>query len=433
MTTYALIILVAYLVTLSFTYSMKWLNYRHLKKHGLEIPAGFEDIIDETTLKRTMAYSIEYTRFGFVVSIFSNIIMVIFLFGGLLDYYNSWIASLGFSAIVSGILFFLLLSYANTIISMPFDLYSTFKIEKKYDFNTQTIGLWITDFIKSLLISTILIGLVLAGAFWLITSSPQWWWLWVWGFFLVFSLFIMYISPYIIEPLFNKYEPLAVEGLEDTIKALMSKAGIRVSRVFQMDASKRSKHTNAYFSGIGKTKRIVLFDTLLEKMAQGEILAILGHEAGHWKKKHVLKAIIISEVFSFIGIYIAFRILQTDTLADWFGILHATIQGLPLVGFILLGFIASILNFPFRPISTWFSRRNERQADRFACDLVGDSEGMVSALIKLSKDNLANLHPHPLFAAFYYSHPPILQRIKQLREFTPADDVKPGSANKAEN
>lgn len=412
MSNYSLIILLAYIVIVLASYGLKFLNYRHLKRYGLEIPPGFENIIDEQTLKQTMAYSIENTRFGFLTSILFNILLILFLYCGLLDRYNSWILSLNFGFIFSGVLFFLFLSYANTIISIPFDLYSTFHIEKKYNFTTQTIRLWIMDLIKSLILSTILIGILLIGMFWLIQSSPNWWWLWVWSFFFIFSLFILYISPYVIEPLFNKYNPLSIEGLEDQIKQLMSKVGIRVSRVFQMDASKRSKHTNAYFTGIGKTKRIVLFDTLIEKMGQGEILAILAHEAGHWKKKHVLKSIIVSEIMSFIGIYITFRILQTDTLARWFDIEQSTFM----VGFILLGFIAGILNFPFRPILVWFSWRKERQADRFACGLVGNSDDMVNALIKLSKDNLSNLHPHPWYAAFYYSHPPVTTRIKQIQQ-----------------
>jgi len=411
MNNYALVILLGYLLVVFLTYGLKYLNLRHLRRHGLEIPPGFENIIDEQTLKKSMAYTIEYVRFGFLTSILFTIMLIVFLYGGVLNLYNSWIVSLDLGFILSGVLFFLVLSYSNTIISIPFDLYSTFRIEKKYDFNTQTIGLWMVDLIKSFILSTILVGALLVGMFWLIKSSPNWWWLWVWGFFLIFSLFILYISPYVIEPLFNKYEPLSVEGLEDRIKALMSKVGIRVSRVFQMDASKRSKHTNAYFTGIGKTKRIVLFDTLLEKINPGEILAVLAHEAGHWKKKHVLKSIIISQIMSFIGIYIAFRILQTETLAGWFDIEQPTLM----VGFILLGFIASILNFPFSPILHWFSWRRERQADRFACELIGNSNDMVNALIKLSKDNLSNLHPHPWYAAFYYSHPPIITRIKYIK------------------
>jgi STE24 endopeptidase len=255
-------------------------------------------------------------------------------------------------------------------------------------------------------------GIVALVGLWLIQSSPNYWWIWVWGFFLIFSLFMMYISPYVIEPLFNKFTPIEEEGIEDKIKKLMQKVNLRVSRVFKMDASKRSRHTNAYFTGIGRVKRIILYDTLLEKMNHDEILSVLAHEAGHWKKKHVRKMIIVLELISLIGIYISFRILQTDILAALFQIK----QGTFFAKVIILGFIGGIISFPFIPLNNYVSRRFEREADSFACELTGNSESMASALIKLSRDNLSNLHPHPLYAAFYYSHPPIVQRIKDINK-----------------
>ena len=381
-------------------------------RFGLSIPPEFEGKIDENLLKKTQEYEEEKTRFSFISSIFGNVITIIFIFGGLLNIYNSWIASLNWPFILTGILFLLILSYASTFLSIPFSLYSTFKIENKYGFNTTTPKLWLTDFLKSILVSTILMGIVALVGLWLIQSSPNYWWIWVWGFFLLFSLFMMYISPYVIEPLFNKFTPIEEEGIEDKIKKLMQKVNLKVSRVFKMDASKRSRHTNAYFTGIGRAKRIILYDTLLEKMNHDEILSVLAHEAGHWKKKHVLKMIIVLELISLIGIYISFRILQTDILAALFQIK----QGTFFAKVIILGFIGGIISFPFIPLSNYVSRRFEREADRFACELTGNSESMASALIKLSKDNLSNLHPHPFYAAFYYSHPPIVQRIKDIKK-----------------
>lgn len=381
-------------------------------RFGLSIPPEFEGEIDENLLKKTQEYEEEKTRFSFISSIFGNVITIIFIFGGLLNIYNSWIASLNWPFILTGILFLLILSYASTFLSIPFSLYSTFKIENKYGFNTTTPKLWLTDFLKSILVSTILMGIVALVGLWLIQSSPNYWWIWVWGFFLIFSLFMMYISPYVIEPLFNKFTPIEEEGIEDKIKKLMQKVNLKVSRVFKMDASKRSRHTNAYFTGIGRVKRIILYDTLLEKMNHDEILSVLAHEAGHWKKKHVLKMIIVLELISLIGIYISFRILQTDLLTALFQIK----QGTFFAKVIILGFIGGIISFPFIPLSNYVSRRFEREADRFACELTGNSESMASALIKLSKDNLSNLHPYPFYAAFYYSHPPIVQRIKDIKK-----------------
>jgi STE24 endopeptidase len=205
--------------------------------------------------------------------------------------------------------------------------------------------------------------------------------------------------------------PIEGDELESDIRDLMKKVGLRVSRVFKMDASKRSKHTNAYFTGIGKVKRIVLYDTLMELMDRHEILGVLAHELGHWKKKHVLKRIIIIEFISLIMSYGAFKVLQTDVLALLFRLKDVTFFS----QLVILGFIFSIITFPFTPVSSVLSRRHENEADRYATDLTSDSEGLATALIKLSKDNLSNLHPHPLYAWFHFSHPPIVERVQKLR------------------
>jgi STE24 endopeptidase len=385
-----------------------------MKRFGSFIPPEFEGKIDEDLLKKTQDYEVEKTRFSFISSIYGNVILIIFIFGGVLNIYNSWIASLNWPFVLTGILFFLLISYASTFLSIPFSLYGTFKIENKYGFNTMTPKLWLTDFLKSILLSTVLMAIIVSVGLWLIQSSPGYWWIWVWGFFLIFSLFMMYISPYVIEPLFNKFTPIEEKGLEDKIKDLMQKVNIKVSRVFKMDASKRSRHSNAYFTGIGRVKRIILYDTLLEKMQQDEIVSVLAHETGHWKKKHVFKQLIILELFSLIGIYISFRVIQTDLLPNLFQIQHSTFFAKA----VILGFIGGIISFPFIPLSNYISRRFEKEADKFACQLTGNTESMASALIKLSKDNLSNLHPHPLYSAFYYSHPPVVQRIKDINKFT---------------
>ncbi len=414
-------LLIIYVLIVIFGYWMKFLNLGHLRKFGHIIPEPFEGHIDGELLKKTSDYTIEHSRFGYFSSIFDNIIFIAFLFGGIFVWYNSWIVSWQLSFILTGILFFLILSVASTILDIPFDLYSTFKIENKYGFNTTTPRIWITDFIKSFLISLILMFILGGIAFWLIKASINYWWLWLWVFFLAFSLFFMYISPYVIEPLFNKFTPITeYEGLEEKIRGMFEKVGIKVSRVFQIDASKRSKHSNAYFTGIGKVKRIILYDTLLQKMTHEEILAVLAHEAGHWKKKHIMKRIIVSEIFGFIGIYISFRILQKAWLTNLFQIEPATF----FAKLVILGFIGSIISFPFTPISGYFSRKQERQADQMAVNLTGSSEGLVSALIKLSKDNLSNLHPHPLYAKLYYSHPPIVDRLNVLKQMKPDANSK---------
>ncbi len=403
-------VIILYLLVILFTYWLKYLNLSHLKRFGSSIPPEFEGRIDQMLLNKARDYTVENIRFGFFSSIFNKAILLLFLFGGLLDVYNSWIAALNLPFILSGIIFFMLLIYADTILEIPFSLYHTFVIEKQYGFSAMSIKLWIADFAKSILISSLLSILVISVGLWLVQHSPNLWWFWVWCFFLIYSIFIIYISPYVIEPLFNKFTPIDNKALEEGINNLMQKAGIKVSRIFKMDASKRTTHTNAYFSGIGKVKRIVLYDTLIEKMNSNEALAVLAHEVGHWKRKHILKYIIVTEAIALIASYIGFKIIQGDFLVNLFNLKDSSFFAKA----ILLGFLGSIAAFPFTPLFNYFSKKYEIEADRFACELTVEKEGMINALVKLSKDNLSNLHPHPLYAAFYYSHPPVLKRIRLI-------------------
>jgi STE24 endopeptidase len=278
-----------------------------------------------------------------------------------------------------------------------------------------TFKLWLSDLGKSLAIGTVITVITALAVLAIVQASPDRWWFWVWLFLLVFGIFLTYIAPYVIEPLFFKFEPLAVAGLEDRIKAVLEKAGLRVSRVFRVDASRRSRHSNAYFTGIGKVKRIVLFDTLLQQMTPDEIIAVLAHEVGHWKKKHVLKRIVMTEALAFAGLFIASRLVQGDTLPQLLGMTGLSFPA----KLVVLGFLASLATFPLTPLSSALSRRHERESDRFAAELTGMPGAMASALVKLSKENLANLHPHPLYAKFYYSHPPVVERIRALRQQRP--------------
>lgn len=412
MNAYQIIILLGYIMIIAFGYWLQYLNLNHLKKYGDIVPEEFKGFIDSELLKKTRDYTVEHNRFGLIESFFGNIFVIVFFFSGLLNAYNTWIMSFNLSFILSGILFFVLLSYIKTFISVPFDLYGTFKIENKYGFNTMTGKLWITDFLKSVVLSTILTSVVISGALFIIMLSPDFWWFFIWLFFLAFSLFVMYIAPYVIEPLFNKFTPIEDEGMEDSIKHLMKKSDIAVSRVFKMDASKRSKHTNAYFTGIGRVKRIVLYDTLLKLMNTNEILSVLAHEAGHWKKKHVLKMIVLVEAISLVSLYISFRIIKAGILNKIFNVQVDTI----FASFLILGFIGGIVSFPLTPLMSYLSRRHEKEADAFAYEMTGNPDAMATSLIKLSKDNLSNLHPHPLYASFYYSHPPVVERVRELKK-----------------
>ena len=396
----------------SFTYWLRHINLQHLKRHGDKVPEGFEDAIDEEKLRSSSAYTFDSSRLGLWDSLFDNALLIIFLFGGLLAAYDGFIRSLGLSPTLSALFFFLVLTWGSNLLGIPFDLYGTFRIEARYGFNTTTPRIWISDFLKSQAIGAALMAFMIAVVFWLISWSPLQWWLWVWGFMAFFSLFMMFISPYVIEPLFNKYEPVTEAGLEEDIRAMMEKAGLKVGKVLQMDASKRSRHSNAYFTGIGRVKRIVLYDTLIRQMSHAEIVAVLAHEIGHWKKGHIWKRLLWAEAMALAGSWLSFKLLAWSGLPGLLG-LPGDIS-LP-AKMVVLGFVASLALFPLGPFTAWRSRCHEWEADRFAADLTGRPEDLASALVKMSAENLSNIFPHPLYAWFYYSHPPVVERVRTLR------------------
>jgi len=407
-----IVLLSLYLLVACATLWLKHINLRHLKDKGREVPPGFEGGIDAETLRRSLSYALETSRLDALGLLLDCVLVVVFLFGGLLAAYDRWIASLTNNVVLGGLLFFLGLLWAETVVGLPFSLYRNFRIEARYGFNRLTGRLWLADLAKSMLISSVLTATLVGVALVLMRWSPGRWWLWLWGFFVVFSLIIMYISPDVIEPLFFTFKPIKAERLEAQIRRLMERAGLRVDRVFQVDASKRSRHSNAYFSGIGRVRRIVLFDTLLEQMNREEILAVLAHEAGHWKRRHLLKRIMVTEGGALIALSLAFHLVPWEGLPGLVGLTHAS---LPL-RLVIVGFLGAIIAFPLTPLASFLSRRHEWEADRFAVELTGRPLDLASALIKLSRENLANLYPHPFYAAFYYTHPPLLERVRRLRE-----------------
>jgi len=254
-------------------------------------------------------------------------------------------------------------------------------------------------------------GLLLWLFLTLVIRGGNAWWVWAWILMGAFELLMIWLYPVIIAPLFNKFEPIANNELEVQIRTLMEKAGLRAKGVFRMDASKRSKHTNAYFTGIGKSKRIVLFDTLLEAHTGEEILAVLAHELGHWKKKHVHKQLILAEILSLAGFYVVAKLLDWPLMYQTFGFP----EPIPYVGLFLMGALFSPLGYFAQPLASAISRKFEREADDYTLTLIPRAGPMVSALKRLAADNLANLNPHPIYAWFYYSHPPLVERIERLK------------------
>ncbi len=390
---------------------MKYLNLSYLKIHGHSVPAEFEGKIDPDVLRKISDYIADNSRVGLTESLLNNALLVIFLFGGILELYDQWILSQTGSFIGAGLLFILILASIGMVLDIPFSLYGNFRVENRHGFNTMTMRIWLSDFIKSTIISLVLTAFVIGSILAIVQVSPVLWWLWVWIFLLLFGIFMMYISPNVIEPLFFKFEPIKKEGLEEKIRLLSERAGIKVSKILQVDASRRSRHSNAYFTGIGRVKRIVLFDTLLEQMSEDEILAVLAHEMGHWKKRHVIKRILQTQTAAFLSLLAAFHLLAWEQLPALFNITEASFYS----RMVLVGFLGFLAMFPLTPLFSYLSRRDELEADRFAAELTGNPQAMASALVQLSRENLSNLHPHPLYAKFYYSHPPVVERIRKLK------------------
>lgn len=389
---------------------LRRLNLYYLERHGHRVPDGFQGVIDGPLLARTSDYTLANSRLGLAETLWGSLLLTLFIFAGPLTWYDRWISGLSGSFIVQGVLFALGLMLLQTLLDIPFSLYRTFVLEERFQFNTSTPRLWLTDLLKSLGIGSLLLALLVAGALALVKASPNSWWLWVWAFFAVITLLLMYLSPVLIEPLFFKFQPLQNQQLAERVKAVMAEAGLQVEKVQQVDASRRSKHSNAYFTGIGRVKRIVLFDTLLEQMDEEEILGVLAHEAGHWKLGHIWKRLLTMELVSLAICWLGWQLLAWGGVPGLFGL-----DSLSFVGqVLLLGFLASLVGFPLTPISSALSRRHEWQADRFAVALTGQAEPLARALIKLCRENLSNLHPHPLYAWFYYSHPPVVARVGRL-------------------
>jgi len=407
-------LLIAFLLVFAFRslfqLTLNRLNISHLRKHGGEVPRAFQGTVDGEKLARISAYTADSSNFGIVVTLFDQALLLTILLSGFLPWLSETVNRWQSGFIVRGLAYFAVLAMISNLLHIPFGLYSTFVIEDRYGFNTRTLRLWFVDWIKSMAISAILSGILLSLLLALLSYFKNTWWLWAWVMIGIFELVMLWLYPVLIAPLFNKFEPISNEALKDRIVSLMEQAGLRVRGVFQMDAGKRSKHTNAYFTGIGRTKRIVLFDTLLASHPEEEVISVLAHEAGHWKKKHILKQLIVLEVLSLIGLYVVARLLNWPFMYQTFGF------GEPVayVGLFLVGILMGPLSYFVCPLGSAISRRFEREADAVAVALMETAKPMRDALIRLATENLANLAPHPFYAWFYYSHPPPSERISRL-------------------
>ena len=397
------------------------LNTLFLRREGERVPNVFKDIVDRSKLKTISAYTLDSARVGMVFTLFNQVVLLVILLSGILPWLTETIRPWDLGGIAGGLAFFAILSFATHLLGLPFNLYDTFVIEERYGFNTMTFRMWVSDLAKELALSAVLGGLVLWGLLTLVVRGGPQWWIWAWICLGLFELLLLWLFPLVIAPLFNKFEPVENKHLEQEIETLMAKVGLRVKGVFKMDASKRSKHTNAYFTGVGRSKRIVLYDTLLESHGEEEILAVLAHEIGHWKKRHVLRQLLFVEIVSLAGLYAAARFLDWPMLYEAFGFQEA----IPYAGLFLIGTGFGLIGYFAHPLEAALSRKFEREADDFSLTLVKDPAPLITALKRLATENLSNLNPHPLYAWYYYSHPPLAERIERLAK---GDRDKTGTA-----
>ena len=402
--------LALFIISMLVRLGLRCLNRQHLTRYGHVVPDVFKGEIEPETLKSIRDYTVAVSNLGSIEILVDDLADLVIILSGFLPYLAGTHLLSGLNPVLAGIAFMFACSFLLGLIDIPFDLYGTFVIERRFGFSTITFKLWLKDQIKTLLLSGLIMGIILAVFLELLYSLPRLWWLPAWVCFVLFQLLLTWLYPKVIAPLFNKFEMIEDENLKRSIGELLEHAGFHLTGLFKMDASTRSRHTNAYFTGIGKFKRIVLFDTLINTHTPEEITAVLAHELGHLKKGHIRKQLAASVVLSLVVLYVVAKLLAWPALYMTFGFQSI----IPFAGLFLISIIGKPFTFFFIPIGSMISRRYERQADAYARELTGSTVPLARALKRLAKDNLANLHPHPLYAWFYYSHPPLAQRIEAL-------------------
>jgi len=408
MNIFTVIILAAILVDFVLEIVSNRLNLEALSK---ELPDEFDRVYDEETYAKSQEYTRVQTKFGFITGTFDLILLLVFWFAGGFNWLDQWARGFDFGVIVTGLIFIGVLIIAKTIISLPFSIYSTFVIEERFGFNKTTPKTFVMDRVKGLLLSVVIGAPLLAGIIAFFEYGGTWAWVYAWLVVTAFSLVMQYIAPTWIMPIFNKFEPLEDEELREAIENYADKVDFPLQEIYVMDGSKRSSKSNAFFTGFGKNKRIALFDTLIENHTKEELVAVLAHEIGHYKKKHIIKNMGISILQTGIMFALLSIFLQVQALFDAFYMDQMSVYAGLLFFGMLYSPIETILGIAMQKLS----RSHEYEADHFASTTIQNSEEMVNVLKKLSKDNLSNLTPHPFYVFLNYSHPPVLKRIQAIR------------------
>ncbi|MFA5689282.1 MAG: M48 family metallopeptidase [Kiritimatiellales bacterium] len=384
----------------------------NLKAARPEIPAEFTGIYDAEKYAKSQRYLRDNTRFGQLqAAIMLPLTIAFILLGGFRWINNIAVAAAG-SMILQGLIFGGILLLIGQLAGLPFSIYDTFVIEERYGFNKTTARTFIADLLKGWMLTLLLGAPVFALVLWIFSAVPYAWF-WAWAALAVIQIFILFIAPAVILPLFNKFTPLEEGELRTAIENYAAGQNYKLSGIFKIDGSRRSTKSNAYFTGFGKTKRIALFDTLIEKHSTSELVAVLAHEIGHSKLGHIKKSIFISLLSSLLMLFILSLFITQQGLYEAFGITGGT----PLyAGFIFFGFLYTPISMLLGIAGSILSRKHEYQSDAFAAQTTGDSGALITALKKLSVDNLSNLTPHWLKVFLQYSHPPVLERIQALRK-----------------
>jgi STE24 endopeptidase len=406
--TYLIAYICIYLASFALYIVIERINANYLKRYGQKVPVAFNGMIDEKELKKISRYTADNIRFKLVQYSVSKVIFLYIILSGILPWLAASLVQVNF--LIAGLVFFAVIGLVEVSMGLPFDYYHSFVLEERYGFNTKTLKIWLSDLIKSMLVVIIIGTFLLCTLLLMVKYAGQNWWIWAWAIFLCFQLLMTVLYPTIIAPLFNKFTPLEDSELKDSIKRLTEEEGLNVGGIYQMDATRRTRHTNAYFSGLGRAKRIVLFDSLIQSHSQDEILAILAHEVGHLKKNHIKKQLIIIAFVSLLLFFMASKLLTWNVIYESFGFSNMPCY----VGLFLVGILWEPVNFFISPIGMAISRRFEREADFYSLGIVKTAKPLTTALKKMAKENLSNLRPHPIYVCFNYSHPPLLQRIEYL-------------------
>jgi STE24 endopeptidase len=393
------------------------INQRHVRAHANEVPHAFRGLIDEAMYRRSVDYTLAKGRFGDVANLFDAALLIVLLFSGVLPWaFERFSQSFG-SSIWAMAAFFFVVAIALSILALPFAWYAQFKLEERFGFNTTTMKTWVLDRVKGFLLAALLGYPLLALVLKLIEWTGTTWWLWAAAVVIAFQLLLLLVAPAVIMPLFNKFTPLPEGTLRERLFALAQRTDFPTRSIEVMDGSRRSRHSNAFFTGFGRFRKIVLFDILVAQLTEPELESVLAHEIGHYKKRHVMKLLSVS----IAGVFVAFAAIAWLARQQWFyhafGFQYQAGFAVPNVApaILLFGLLAGTVSFWLSPLIHIWSRRFEYEADAFARATMGEAKSIIHALRKLSEKNLSNLVPHPLYSGFYYSHPTLLERERALQ------------------